>query len=109
MITIVTRNAPARLRGRLSLLLLEVASGVYAGNINSRTRKVLWDIVCSQIEDGFAVIIWKDSASIAGISFQTIGQNRRLPVILDGLMLVQFNPLETSDIPVDLIGPKKNN
>ena len=58
MMVIVTENAPPRLRGRLSLWLLEVRAGVYIGNYTRRTRERIWGEVCAMIGDGNAVIAW---------------------------------------------------
>ena len=64
MIVVVTENVPPRLRGRLAIWLLEVRAGVYVGNTES------------------------------GFEFQTWGENRRIPVDLDGVRLVSFLPVD---------------
>ena len=93
MLVIATNNAPPRLRGRLSVWLLEVRSGVYVGNYSRRTREIIWDQVVSDIDDGDAVLVWS-VPSETGFDFLTCGSNRRMPVDRDGLKLVQFFPLE---------------
>ena len=70
MMVIVTENAPPRLRGRLSLWLLEVRAGVYVGNYNRRTRERIWGEVCAMIGDGNAVIAWT-AVNEAGFDFAT--------------------------------------
>ena len=58
MLVIVVENAPARLRGRLSLWLAEIRAGVYVGTYSARTRDRIWAEVRILIEDGSAVIAW---------------------------------------------------
>lgn len=91
MMVVVVNNAPPRLRGRLAVWLLEIRAGVYIGNYSARTRAMIWEQVCSLIEDGDAVIAWA-APNDAGFEFDTSGQNRRRPVEFDGLKLVAFDP-----------------
>lgn len=92
MIVIVLENAPPRLRGRLAVWLLEVRAGVYVGEYGKKVREYLWEQVEEMIEEGNAVIVWRDSGNDAGFSFQTLGENRRVPVQFDGVSLVEFLP-----------------
>jgi CRISPR-associated protein Cas2 len=91
MMVIVIENAPPRLRGRLSLWLLEVRAGVYVGNYNRRTRERIWGEVCAMIGDGNAVIAWT-AVNEAGFEFATVGANRREQADFDGFLLVKFKP-----------------
>ncbi len=91
MMVIVTENAPPRLRGRLSLWLLELRAGVYAGNYNRRTRERIWAEVKAMIGEGNAVIAWT-ALNEAGFSFATVGANRREQADFDGFLLVKFKP-----------------
>lgn len=93
MVTVITENAPPRLRGRLSLLLLELRAGSYAGDLNKAAREVLWGIVEQHIEDGSAVMCWPDSLNSAGIDFIATGPNRRTPILVDGLRLPKFQQI----------------
>ena len=91
MPVIVVENAPPRLRGRLSVWLLEVRAGVYVGSYGRRVREMIWGQVCTAIEDGNAVIAWA-APTDSGFEFDTCGRNRRVPADLDGLRLVRFGP-----------------
>lgn len=91
MMVLVTENVPPRLRGRLSLWLIEVRAGVYVGEYTTRIRHMIWRTVKNDIEDGSAVLIWS-APNDQGYDFATIGRNRRIPVELDGLKLVRFRP-----------------
>lgn len=92
MIVIVLENAPPRLRGRLAIWLLEVRAGVYVGEYSRRVREYLWQQVEQGLDAGNAVIAWRDSGNEAGFKFQTLGNNRRVPVDFDGVTLVEFLP-----------------
>lgn len=91
MLVIVVENAPPRLRGRLAVWLLEVRAGVYVGDYSRRTREMIWQQVTAHIGPGDAIIAWT-APNDAGFDFDTCGANRRMPVDLDGLKLVQFLP-----------------
>ena len=89
MLVIVLENAPARLRGRLAVWLLEVRAGVYIGEYSAKVMEHIWQQVEEGIEDGNAVLAWS-CRNEAGFDFMTIGTNRRIPVDLDGCKLVSF-------------------
>jgi CRISPR-associated protein Cas2 len=91
MLVIVVENVPPRLRGRLAVWLLELRAGVYVGSYSRRTREMIWQQVLNNLEDGNAVIAWA-APNDAGFEFETAGENRRIPVDLDGFRLVSFMP-----------------
>lgn len=96
MLVVVTENAPPRLRGRLAIWLLEVRAGVYLGDVSRRTREMIWEQLQAGIEAGNAVMAWSSNHE-SGFEFQTLGASRRLPVEMDGLMLVSFHPHTQND------------
>lgn len=91
MLVIVLENAPARLRGRLAVWLLEVRAGVYVGNYSRRVREHIWAQVEDGIAQGNAVMVWRSLAE-AGFEFKTLGANRRMPANFDGVQLISFHP-----------------
>lgn len=91
MLVIVLENAPPRLRGRLAVWLLEIRAGVYVGNYSRKVREYIWALVEADIQDGNAVMAWRANNE-PGFDFVTLGNNRRLPVELDGAKLVSFWP-----------------
>lgn len=106
---IVLENAPARLRGRLAIWLLEVRAGVYVGTYSVKVREMIWNQVQGGIEDGNAVIMW-NSPNESGFDFLTLGKNRRIPIEVGGLKLVSFLPESESKGENDLCdtGNQKN-
>lgn len=91
MLVIVLENAPARLRGRLAVWLLEIHAGVYIGDFSQKVREMLWIQILDSIEDGTAIMAWGTNNE-AGYDFVTIGTNRRVPVEFDGVQLISFLP-----------------
>lgn len=97
MLMVVTENVPPRLRGRLAVWLLELRAGVYVGDVSKRVREMVWQQCEKMREDGNIVMAWA-TATESGFDFQTIGENRRIPIEFDGLRLVAFMPREGKDI-----------
>lgn len=91
MLTVVTENVPPRLRGRLAVWLLEVRAGVYVGDTSAKIREMIWQQITVLAEEGNVVMAWATNTE-SGFEFQTWGENRRVPVDLDGLRLVSFLP-----------------
>jgi len=91
MLVIVLENSPPRLSGRLAIWLLEIRAGVYVGNYSAKVRDNIWEQVEMGIEDGSAVIAWRTNNE-TGFDFMTLGNNRRIPLELDGVKLVSFLP-----------------
>lgn len=92
MLVIVVENAPPRLRGRLAVWLLEIRAGVYVGKASRRIREMIWGQVECGIEQGNAVIAWTTNSE-RGFDFDTVGENRRIPIDMDGIKLVSFLPI----------------
>jgi CRISPR-associated protein Cas2 len=93
MLVVVTETVPPRLRGRLAVGLLEVRAGVYIGDVSKRVREMIWEHCEFFVEDGNIVMAWATNTE-SGFEFQTLGQNRRMPVDHDGLRLVEFFPVD---------------
>jgi len=96
MLVIVVENAPARLRGRLAVWLLEVRAGVYVGDYSRRVREMIWHHVELGIAEGNAVMAWSTNSE-SGFDFLTFGQSRRVPCELEGIKLVSFLPANDSE------------
>lgn len=97
MLVIVLENSPPRLRGRLAIWLLEIRAGVYVGNYSAKVRDHIWAQVEKGIEDGNAVMAWRTNSE-SGFDFVTLGNNRRIPVELDGAKLVSFLPEQAQGV-----------
>ena len=96
MLVVVTEDVRPKLRGRLAVWLLQVRAGVYVGNVSRRVREMIWEQCTIFIGDGNIVMAWTTNNE-SGFDFQTLGENRRIPVDMDGLRLVSFLPLEQDD------------
>jgi CRISPR-associated protein Cas2 len=89
MVVVITENVPQRLRGRLAVWLLQVRAGVYIGDTSLRIREMLWEQCEFYSENGNVVMAWA-APTDSGFDFQTLGENRRVPVDYDGLRLVSY-------------------
>ncbi|EAA8874108.1 type I-E CRISPR-associated endoribonuclease Cas2 [Salmonella enterica] len=92
MLVVVTENVPPRLRGRLAVWLLEIRAGVYVGDVSAKLREMIWQQISVLTDEGNVVMAWATNTE-SGFEFQTFGENRRIPVDLDGLRLVSFLPV----------------
>lgn len=90
MCVVVTENVPSRLRGKLSVWLLEVRAGVYIGSVSKKVREVIWENISLMYGDGNVVLSWATNTE-SRFDFVTIGDNRREPINFDGVMLVKFS------------------
>ena len=93
MLTIITENVPPRLRGRLAIWLLEIRAGVYVGDVSQRIREMIWEQINFLADGGNVVMAWTTNTE-SGFDFVTYGENRRMPIDLDGLRLVKFLPID---------------
>ncbi len=93
MLVIVVENVPPRLRGRLAVWMIEIRAGVYIGDLSAKVRDMLWQQLEAGVEEGNAIMAWSTNTE-SGFDFKTLGENRRLPVEIDGLKLVSFYPVE---------------
>jgi len=91
MLVIASETIPARLRGRLAIWLLQVRAGIYIGNVSAKVRKMIWEQCETFCEDGNIVMAWQTNTE-SGFDFQTLGENRRIPIEMDGVRLVSFLP-----------------
>ncbi len=84
-------TSPARTAS--AIWLLEIRAGVYVGDTSKRIREMIWQQVIQLSDGGNVVMAWATNSE-SGFEFQTWGENRRIPVDLDGLRLVSFLPIE---------------
>lgn len=98
-LVIVVENAPDRLRGRLAVWLLEVRTGVYVGNYSRRIREMIFKNIYDGINDGNAVMVWSTPTE-SGFDFLSVGNNRREPIDVDGMILSYFKPEKETSFPL---------
>jgi CRISPR-associated protein Cas2 len=96
MCMIVTEAVPPRLRGRLAVWLLEVRAGVYVGDVSHKIREMIWHNTVELADQGNVVMAWATNTE-SGFDFVTHGENRRMPIDFDGLRLVRFLPIESTE------------
>lgn len=77
----------------MAVWLLQIRAGVYVGCVSKRVREMIWAQCEHYVEEGSIVMAWATNTE-SGFEFQTLGENRRIPIDYDGLRLVSFLPLE---------------
>lgn len=91
MTVVVTRDVPARFRGFLASVMLEIAPGVYTGPRMSRAvRDRVWRVLTdwhSHLPRGGIVMTWYDSTLPGGQGVQMLGVPRRWLIEHDGIFL----------------------
>lgn len=87
MIVVSFTDCPPALRGDLSKWLLEIHTGVYVGQVNSRVREQLWQRITQNIKSGRAVMVF-DADNEQGMDFKI--HNTTWEIIdYDGVRLVR--------------------
>ncbi|MER6331097.1 type I-E CRISPR-associated endoribonuclease Cas2e [Streptomyces sp. NPDC001034] len=94
--TVISATAvPDHLRGALTRWLLEVTPTLYIGTISARVRTELWNNLTACLTEGSAVLAYP-AANEQGFTLHTAGPQRRDPLDFDGLTLIAFQHLPTS-------------
>lgn len=102
MVVVVLTACPVGLRGDLTRWLLEIAPGVFVGNVSSRVRNRLWERVESLVKDGRAIMAYSTNNE-QRMAFK-VHQPDWQPVDVEGIELIK-RPKGTEDST--LIGPPK--
>nr|WP_167732007.1 type I-E CRISPR-associated protein Cas5/CasD [Escherichia coli] len=77
----------------LAPLLLEGNASDVLRDTSKRIREMIWQQITQLAGCGNVVMAWATNTE-SGFEFQTWGENRRIPVDLDGLRLVSFLPVD---------------
>lgn len=89
MVVIVTHDVPARFRGFLASVMLEIAPGVYTSPaMTAGIRERVWEVLQRwfvALGTGSLVMTWSDPDEPGGQGLRTLGLPRREFVELDGL------------------------
>lgn len=59
MVVLVLGSVTPGLRGITTRWLLEIAPGVFVGNLSARVRDLLWRRVLQHVGDGNALMVWR--------------------------------------------------
>lgn len=87
------RKCPSALTWTARDLAPGSACGVYVGDTSKRIREMIWQQI-SQLAGCGNVVMARATNTESGFEFQTWGENRRIPVDLDGVRLVSFLPVD---------------
>ena len=87
MIIVCLTDVPPKLRGDLSKWLLEVNTGVFAGNVSKRVRELLWERICENIGGGRATMLFTAPGE-QGFDFRVHNTSWK-PADFDGLTFMR--------------------
>jgi CRISPR-associated protein Cas2 len=89
MIVVIGDRIPPRVRGILSLWLLEPKPGVFLGSINSNVEKRLYDFLLGYLEVRSGISVYRDSKGPQGFRMYCQGAMDRKVTRRDGLTLIK--------------------
>lgn len=87
MIVLLVEKVPASLRGEITRWLIEIKTGVFAGNLSALVRDKLWEHICGHLRGGAALML-QSAPNEQGYSIRTYGKTSRIVRSFDGLALV---------------------
>lgn len=92
MTVVVTRDVEDRYRGFLSSVMLELSPGVYVGaRLSAKCRDQVWLVVSEwygYLSCGSISMLWSDSGAAGGFRVRILGSPPRVPVHIDGTVLM---------------------
>ena len=77
IIIILDNHTPHQISGILSRYLTEISLHVFIGKCNSTVRLELWKMICQNIENGGAIMIWNTTLTDCGYNYQMVGKNKK--------------------------------
>lgn len=87
MIVITLSDCPPKLRGDLSMWMIEINTGVYVGNMSTRVRDEIWQRICENLKNGKATMVFNTSGE-QHMDFRVHNTSWE-PVDFDGLKLMR--------------------
>ena len=88
MTVLIIEKAPDRLRGRLTLWMSEIKTGIYVADFNRKLREWIWKTVKENIGHGSALIVWATSRAEFGYDMASIGFTQMEIVEIDGIKYI---------------------
>lgn len=88
MTVVILIAVPPGLRGHRTRWLLEIAPGVFVGNITTRVREHLWQRATRYVGEGGRAVMVCPARNEQGLTFKVTGEPWE-PVDCDGLMLIR--------------------
>lgn len=87
MIVVTLTDCPPKLRGDLSMWLMEINTGVYVGKVSARVREELWTRICENVSHGRATMVYS-AKNEQGMEFRVHNTSWE-PVDFDGIKLMR--------------------
>lgn len=102
---VVLIGAAVGLRGHVTRWMVEIAPGVFVGEVSSRVAGKVWTTITERIRDGQAIMVRKAHTE-QGWDARAAGVDRWSGVSLDGLTLFRRpGPRAGEDVSLDIVDP----
>lgn len=99
MLVIVLECAPPKVVGYCSSWALQIATGVYVGNLPASQREAIWEQIEEWAEpDTRVTMIWPSKRTEQGLACRTLGAARRSVVAREDLLVSTWIPRPTRDL-----------
>ncbi len=102
-VMVVLSDCPQKLRGDMTKWFVEINTGVYVGNLNSRVRDEVWDRITENIGHGHATMVFSTSGE-QKIDFRVHNAYWE-PVDFDGIKLMRRPETADTSGTSELIKP----
>lgn len=86
MVVLLLSAAPAGLRGALTRWMMELTAGVFVGNLSTRVREQVWELVAQNLGQGRALLLWSTRCE-QGFEVASLG-HERIPTDVDGFLVL---------------------
>jgi CRISPR-associated protein Cas2 len=100
MVVIILESVPKSVRGELTRWLLELRAGVFAGNISAIVRDKLWEMLCTKLKGGNAVLL-HSAANEQGFLIRTHGESNYQVRDFDGLQLITIKEKRKNELTLN--------
>lgn len=87
MVIFIMENVTEKLRGEITRWMLEAKAGVFIGNMTAAVRKLLWNKVNENAEQGCALMIYSYDTE-QGFEIEMLGAPKRSVIDFEGIKLI---------------------
>jgi len=89
LIVVRLERVPERIRGDLSLWLLEIDAGMFVGDVSPEVRDFLWRRIVQALPAGSGAVLVHPARAPQGFAIRVAGDPSREVVDAEGLVLIR--------------------
>jgi CRISPR-associated protein Cas2 len=95
LIVVRLERVPERIRGDLSLWLLEIDTGMFVGDVSPEVRDHLWQRIVRALPAGAGAVLVHPARTAQGFAVLVAGDPTREVVDAEGLTLIRRPPVDS--------------